>query len=728
MVNKKKHRIKAKSHILSLLGEELIGSDSLAIFELVKNAYDADADKVKVQFIDLNTESQQIIIEDDGHGMSAQTIENVWLTIGTDFKRGKNRKVSNKYNRVSFGNKGVGRLAVHKLAKIIELETQESGQMFSNRLEINWPKLINSKEFIQELEVEVETVANINFEKGQGTRITLSDLTTKNWTKKSFRELVRKIDNIKNPFQESSDFSIEITCNDWHKEWIESIKTPKEILENSLYQFDFNLDLSKKDEKQYPFANFNWSYKFNPHKNINIEKDEKQSEKKNPLLLIGESFKDIDGLDAEGKPLYKKYLQNSDLKGIGNIQGRFYVFNQNRAILEGHFPGQLQAVKNYISDNKGVKIFRDNIRVYNYGESNDDWLNLDYDKIQHAGSHFGKKVTIGVIELDLASSVNGLVEKTNREGLIENITYDKFQIIVKSIFSFFEKNALQDKEKIDEFLEELKPIKKIGFGDTIRELEEKLKEKNLDKELDPLLKKVGKDYNEMRDIMINSGMTGLNLGIAFHEIEREMKYINSDLQTDKINIIEIKDRVSSLLQIMESLSPLLRKNKKSNSTAKTIIEISKRRNDNRFNYHEIVFSSPVLTGELPDFKFKGPTNLIISAVSNLIDNSIYWTTAKRDLKGSTYQPAIFIGTDIATYDAPSIIIADNGNGFSMEPEYLTQAFKTNKEEGGMGLGLYFADLVMKMTGGKLLFPDVADLDLPPAYTGACIVLVFPKNQ
>ncbi len=728
MVDKRKHHIKAKSHILSLLGEELIGSDSLAIFELVKNAYDADADKVKVKFIDLNTDSQKIIIEDDGHGMSSKTIQNVWLTIGTDFKRGKNRKVSEKYNRVSFGNKGVGRLAVHKLAKIIELETQESGEMFANRLEINWPKLINSKEYIQDLEVEVETISSSNFEKGQGTRIILSDLTTKNWTKKSFRELVRKIDNIKNPFQKNSDFSIEITCNDWHKEWIESIKTPKEILENSLYQFNFNLDLSEQDEEHFPFSSFNWNYKFNPHKNTKIDKDKKASEKNNSLLHIGDAFKDIEGLDKDGKPLHKKYLQNSDLKGIGNIKGRFYVFNQNRAILEGYFPGQLQAVKNYISDNKGVKIFRDNIRVYNYGESNDDWLNLDYDKIQHAGSHFGKKVTIGVIELDLASSVDGLVEKTNREGLIENTTYDKFQIIVKSIFSFFEKKALQDKEKIDELLEGLKPIKKIGFGETIQELEDKLKEKQLDKELEPLLKKVGKDYTEMRDIMVNSGMTGLNLGIAFHEIEREMKYINSDLQTDKINISEIKDRVSSLLQIMESLSPLLRKNKKSNSTAKTIIEISKRRHSNRFNYHNIVFSSPILTGENPDFKFKGPTNLIISAVSNLIDNSIYWTTAKRDLKGNEYKPAIFIGTDLETFEAPAIIIADNGNGFSMEPEYLTQAFKTNKEEGGMGLGLYFTDLVMKMTGGKLLFPDQADLNLSKAYTGACIALVFPKNN
>lgn len=80
-----------------------------------------------------------------------------------------------------------------------------------------------------------------------------------------------------------------------------------------------------------------------------------------------------------------------------------------------------------------------------------------------------------------------------------------------------------------------------------------------------------------------------------------------------------------------------------------------------------------------------------------------------------------------TFDGPSIIIADNGLGFSVEPEYLTQPFKT-KKVGGMGLGLYFTDLVMNMIGGKLIFPDSSDLEIPKPYQeGACIALVFLIN-
>ncbi len=724
MSDKKKHKIKAKSHILSLLGEELIGSDSLAIFELVKNSYDADAENVTVTFIDLNTENQKIIIEDDGCGMSPKVIENVWLTIGTDFKRGKNRKVSEKYKRVSFGNKGVGRLAVHKLAKEIELETQQSGEMFSNKFKINWTELINSKEFIQELEVEVETVPNLNFDKGQGTRIILSQLTTKRWSKKAFRDLVRKIKNIQNPFKEiNNNFNVEIKCNDSHSAWIEDIVEPSDSLENSLYKFKFKVSKSSDDGNE--FAQLKWSYVFNPHSSLEIPKNNNIKNQIEKNYLIGDLYKDLDGFDSEGKPLYNKYLRNTDLDNIGTIQGEFFVFNQNSSILEGYFPGQVSAIKTFIKENKGVRIFRDDIRVYNYGEPYDDWLDLDYTKIQRAGDHFGKKVTIGYIELDLSLSENGLIEKTNREGFIENYTFNKFQLLTKNIFSFFEKTALKDKELIDEYIEGTKPIKKVGFGDTIKELEEVVREKKIEKEIFPIIKKIEKDYNNMRDVMVNSGMTGLNLGVAFHEVEREVKYISKDLQSDRIEVEEIKNRISNLLRILESLSPLLRKNKSTKTSAASLIEIAKKMNQNRFKYHNIIFSSPPLTKESDDFNIKGATNLLIGALGNIIDNSIYWTSAKKDLEGDKFKPGLIITTDLITYDSPAIIIADNGLGFHMEPEYLTQPFKSKKEN-GIGLGLYFVDLVMKMSGGRLIFPDVNDLEIPKAYNGACLALVFPK--
>lgn len=63
----------------------------------------------------------------------------------------------------------------------------------------------------------------------------------------------------------------------------------------------------------------------------------------------------------------------------------------------------------------------------------------------------------------------------------------------------------------------------------------------------------------------------------------------------------------------------------------------------------------------------------------------------------------------------------------MEPDEMILPFRTLKPS-GMGIGLYYASLVMETIGGKLLFPEIHDLGLPEAYDGACVALVFPNNN
>ncbi|MFH1051121.1 MAG: ATP-binding protein [bacterium] len=129
--------------ILLHLGEDLIKNESIALLELVKNSYDACASFCKIEF---NTNDKdkldEIIITDDGYGMSIEIIEKVWLTVGTDFKQ--NIIKQNKCNRIPLGEKGIGRLGVHKLGNIINLITKMEG---SNEvlLNINWETLYKAK-------------------------------------------------------------------------------------------------------------------------------------------------------------------------------------------------------------------------------------------------------------------------------------------------------------------------------------------------------------------------------------------------------------------------------------------------------------------------------------------------------------------------------------------------------------------------------------------------------
>ncbi len=112
----------------------------------------------------------------------------------------------------------------------------------------------------------------------------------------------------------------------------------------------------------------------------------------------------------------------------------------------------------------------------------------------------------------------------------------------------------------------------------------------------------------------------------------------------------------------------------------------------------------------------------MAALSNLVDNSIYWLDVRNPQK-----KLLYLGTTYELNGLPAIIVADNGPGFSDPPEFLVQPFITRKPD-GMGLGLHIADEIMKTQGGRLLFPERAEITLPKSYDGAIVALEFSGER
>lgn len=110
-----------------MLGDQLIKNEVIALVELIKNSYDADASWVKVSFIDFNSDyssndNSKIIIEDDGCGMDADILRNHWLNPATPEKlRRKKVNARTAKGRILQGEKGIGRFAVFKLGKNIKI-------------------------------------------------------------------------------------------------------------------------------------------------------------------------------------------------------------------------------------------------------------------------------------------------------------------------------------------------------------------------------------------------------------------------------------------------------------------------------------------------------------------------------------------------------------------------------------------------------------------------------
>ncbi|QHQ62923.1 hypothetical protein Ana3638_20840 [Anaerocolumna sedimenticola] len=158
-MSKKDYSFNPKARLLLQLGDQLIRNEAVAIFELVKNCYDANANYALVSFYDINKpEEGTIIIEDDGDGMDLDIIENVWMQPGTDYKEKiyQENKDNKEYSkRLPIGEKGIGRFGAYKLGNTIEIVTKKKESKNEIYFKIDWSNLIDIN-YLADISVEVE--------------------------------------------------------------------------------------------------------------------------------------------------------------------------------------------------------------------------------------------------------------------------------------------------------------------------------------------------------------------------------------------------------------------------------------------------------------------------------------------------------------------------------------------------------------------------------------------
>ena len=707
---------RANAHLLKLLGDELIGDDRLAVFELVKNAYDADATSVDV-ILNLNDKQSNIIVWDkDGSGMDEETILTKWMEIGTDSKRSQNKVKSTKFDRLPLGEKGVGRLAVHKLGTKLTVNTR-SKQNSEFKITIDWPSLIDNANYIEDTAVDIEELNEPEFFQNDetGTRIEINDLNNKNWTRREIRQLKRLLTSLISPFDAASDFNVNFSVPGREKDLLDTMER-QDILESSLWKYTFIIDEQ---------GLFSYSYNYTPpplFKEL-INKEVFADDIK--LELIKPTKEEF--LAREKKLREKLLLNSEDLKDIGPITGTFYVFLKDNKVLNAQ--GASQTIKTYLEEQSGIRVYRDGIRVFNYGEANDDWLGLNAGRINSPGKKIDTGMVIAGIDLSLEDS-QGLKEKTNREGFDDNAAFRRLKWIMTSVVEHFHLAHREDREKLSNYisgknLDNSDTSKK--FDEIIDDVRKSIKKHKIEEELGGKINQIESDFKQMRDVTVMSGIAGINLAVIFHEVERGVDELNESIKrTDDYE--KLLKRADHLAKLLEGFAPLLRRNERKNFSIKALAQRVIELTEHRFDYHNIVMSCPITSGESEDFQITAPFGLLQATLNNLIDNSIHWTSLKAEKSGETYKPAIRIES-LPTFfkEGPAIAVLDNGDGFTMSPEQAIQPFKSNRPS-GMGVGLYYVDKVMETIGGKLLICDAKELDISEAYDGAAVVLIFKKEK
>ena len=413
-------------------------------------------------------------------------------------------------------------------------------------------------------------------------------------------------------------------------------------------------------------------------------------------------------------------------QGIGPVAGEFYVFDRDREVLRRL--GDTRLMNDYLDRNGGVRVYRDGIRVYNYGERGDDWLGLDLRRVNRPTRRISRNIILGAVHLSLEAS-DGLRKKTNRAGFIENDACARLRQIVLGALGVLEAERQIDKERTRRITEQPSDALTAKIEKPISELRRALARKDAAEDFEPYVARIESDYRDMQETLLTAGMSGLNLAVVFHEVERGVRALNQVI-TKGGDVEEAARQVQGLMRILGGFSSLLRRDRKRLHSAAKLVDRARQFNLLRFRHHRVGFVCPLVDGD-GAFDANFSFGLVLGALNNLIDNALYWMRVRwpeSSDDGETSKRRVFVGTCHDFAGGPAIVVADTGPGFQGDsPEHLVRPFFTRKPD-GMGLGLYYANLAMELNGGRLAFPQRGEVNVPQEFDGAAVAMIFKAGS
>ncbi len=692
-----------------LLGRELITDRITALFELVKNCYDANAEKVDITFDSLNplSDKSRIIIRDDGLGMTFEDIRDKWMVIGTSSKR--RRKTSPApYNRVVAGKKGVGRFAVDKLGGKLVMKTKKKGSTVWHCLETDWTKYSE----------EEDRQLKLNFEENQEKQKLFTDIDNKYWTEPGNTDVQGTILEIS-------------SLNDvWlERDVIRAYRELSKIVRPALNaKYPFGIKFHVPEYKAY---------------------DDKLVES---LVLAKAtlSYALKYRFDADKQKYFQEYLEESkgslvvkekEAEIFGPIGFTLYYYDQ-------------EGKKNFTKEDRidGIKVYRDGIIATPFAEykaSRDEQKDLfGIDKRRWSG-FFEKLSTRDILGwVDITDELNpNIKDSTNRQDFVDNKEWNALQVFVINQIHQVELYLKHKKDfKKKENAEKLK-----NAGNELDDIKQKIKRikgktllasPEVDNELDEIATKLEtikqnvsastKDYERMEEdkrqqenIMFSlvslqayagqiSHILKISIGIIKRSAEFVAKWVSLGQKQDKSvkHAHRIFDEMNNLSKAMNFMLSYA----EDDSTFEffgvkdAITELF----EDRYRY---LFEEENIKTEYSvedDFELSYNKKAFQDMFGNLIDNSV---KALRNYQDKRIKCSVFRENDNLV-----MLFSDNGPGIPDESRdrIFDVFYTTTADLGGAGLGLYIVRTRLNSIKGTItLEPN----EFKP--TGATFKIIIP---
>jgi signal transduction histidine kinase len=341
-------RFAVDCRLLFELGEQLVARKSVALAELVKNAYDADAIKVVVTLDNITRAGGKIVVNDNGVGMTLDTIKKTWMRVATGAK--DRLPYSERFGRRRTGAKGIGRFASRRLASQLVLDSvskRKDGLKEHTSVVFDWEEFTSGKN-IDDVPIRYESRI-VRKDVPSGVTLTLNGLREA-WQEGDIKELQGDLFSLVSPISERVDRGRR--------------KDPGFSLRLETPEFpELTGELGEK------FLEASWGF------------------------LKGK-------LDSRGRAHYTlrirgrrklSFTPDRVFKDIGAIQFRIHFFVYRSEFFK-NFPFSVGDARQLASQQSGVRIYMDRFRVFPYGDPGDDWLDLDADR--------GKRLTALQPELE----------------------------------------------------------------------------------------------------------------------------------------------------------------------------------------------------------------------------------------------------------------------------------------------------------------------------------------
>lgn len=382
------------SALKNIIGSELITNDFIAVFELVKNSFDAHATNVSIEFLDLDGDSPRLVIRDNGKGMDQKDLEDKWLFVAYSAKKDGTEDYRDAISstRIHAGAKGIGRFSCDKLGQRLKIYTKKASKatLPTSVLSIKW------LDFEQDSTVEFEKIGvsytethGDPFSLKHGTVLEISDLREK-WDRAKLLRLRRSLEKLINPNQDNDADNFSVQLN-----------VPSELERDESVSRDEPWDIVNGPVKNFLFENLGLKTTFI---NVKISPDGRTMTTR---------------LEDRGTLIFEMTEKNPveySSKKLRNVEVSLFALNRSAKVFFTRYMGV--RVGNYGS----VFLYKNGFRIHPVGEVGDDSLGIDSRKTQGTSRFLGTRDVVGRIEIN-GENVD-FQEVTSRDGgLVKNAAY-----------------------------------------------------------------------------------------------------------------------------------------------------------------------------------------------------------------------------------------------------------------------------------------------------------------